>query len=165
MTTPTEPQLYRSAIVNPLSESEWEFYPQGGLLVDNGRILACGDFESVSKQTNAPVQELEGLIVPGFVDVHIHWVQQQVRGRFHESLLTWLNNHIWAEEARFADADYARVQAESFFDATVRAGTVMGMTLRRYWISADIYPPRIGGKVGIFVVWIPAYTEMKVKCW
>jgi guanine deaminase len=128
VTASIETQLYRAAIVNPLSESEWEFYPQGGLLVDSGRILACGDFESVRKQTNAPVQELEGLIVPGFVDVHIHWVQQQVRGRFHESLLTWLNNHIWAEEVRFADADYARVQAEAFFDATVRAGTVMGMT-------------------------------------
>ena len=119
--------LYRAAILNPLSEQSWEYFPDGGLLVNDGNIVAVGSYKEIAEASTVEPQELSGVIVPGFVDVHIHWVQHSFRGQFQASLLDWLNTFVWKEEAKFQDEDYARQQAQNFFSDTLRAGTTMGM--------------------------------------
>jgi len=64
-----------------------------------------------------------GLILPGFVDAHVHFPQYPVRGRFGGALLPWLRQHIWPEEGRYADAEHAATQAPIFLHALARAGT------------------------------------------
>jgi len=64
-----------------------------------------------------------GLVVPGFVDAHVHFPQYQVRGRFGGALLPWLRDHIWPEEIRFADRFHAQREARVFLDALAAAGT------------------------------------------
>jgi len=63
------------------------------------------------------------LLVPGFVDAHIHLPQFRVRGQFQNALLPWLRESIWPEEARFADEAYRRTVAAEFRDALLAAGT------------------------------------------
>ena len=65
----------------------------------------------------------DGLIVPGFVDAHVHFPQYQVRGRFAGALLPWLREHIWPEEIRYADRFHAQREARVFLDALAAAGT------------------------------------------
>ncbi len=64
-----------------------------------------------------------GLILPGFVDAHVHFPQYPVRGRFGGALLPWLRRHIWPEEERYADPAHAAAQAPVFLDALAAAGT------------------------------------------
>ncbi|OBS08007.1 amidohydrolase family protein [Acidihalobacter prosperus] len=122
--------VYRAPMINPRGANLYDAWIDGGLRVRDGRIEALGDFDAVMRvgEAHDRVETLEGVIVPGFADVHIHWVQHPVRGAFEEALMPWLREHIWPEETRYADQDFARAAAQRFFADTVRAGTVMGMS-------------------------------------
>ena len=63
------------------------------------------------------------VILPGFVDVHLHYPQTRVIGSASGPLLPWLEQSVFPEEARFADSDYSRAVAEEFCDALIRQGT------------------------------------------
>ena len=117
-------------MLNPIDARTWEFYQDGALSVDHGIVVGMGNFSMVIEQAGSDpeVENLDGVIVPGFVDVHLHWVQHRVRGRFSGELLTWLQEHIWTEEARYVDTDLAQDAAVQFYADLLRAGTVMGMS-------------------------------------
>ena len=63
------------------------------------------------------------MLVPGFVDTHVHYPQTRVIGRAGAPLLAWLEGTIFPEEARFASEPYARAVAASFVAALAAAGT------------------------------------------
>lgn len=131
-------RLYRAAILNPLSARDWRFHADGALVLRAGRVLAVGNFDVIAPQTGLDPIELDGLILPGFSDVHIHWVQHAVRGRFEARLLPWLREHIWPEETRYGDDAFARQQAAIFFDELLAAGTVMGMAYSSAHLSSTL---------------------------
>ncbi len=121
------PTLYRAAVINPLNNGNWRYLPDAGLLIERGRVVDLQPIGAFGARPELPCVELDGVISPGFVDVHTHWVQYRVRGRFQAQLLPWLKEHIWPEEASFADSALAGALAEQFFKDSIRAGTVMGM--------------------------------------
>jgi guanine deaminase len=119
--------LYRGAVLTPSSAQQWWSCADAGVLVEGETIRAVAPIGEFRDVPATAVHELDGVLLPGFVDVHIHWVQHHVRGRYQDDLLSWLRESIWPEEARFADAARARVLAAAFFADTVRAGTTCGM--------------------------------------
>jgi guanine deaminase len=64
-----------------------------------------------------------GLLMPGFVDAHVHSAQTDVIASHAEGLLEWLSRHTFPAEASFADAAHARQASEYFLDECVRHGT------------------------------------------
>ncbi len=120
--------LFRAALLNPVDAQSWQFFDDGGLLVEDGVVRALGRFDDVIKNYPWDPVRLDGVILPGFADIHIHWVQHAVRGRYAEALLPWLATHIWPEEARYADSALAQRRAQEFFADCLTAGTVMGMS-------------------------------------
>ncbi|APZ41844.1 amidohydrolase family protein [Acidihalobacter ferrooxydans] len=120
--------VYRATILNPQGPERMAVYADGALRVREGRIEAVGAFDALSPpRAGDTLVELDGVLVPGFYDVHIHWVQHRVRGRFAAELMPWLREYIWPEEARYGDAGFAAAAARTFFADTVRAGTVAGL--------------------------------------
>jgi len=67
------------------------------------------------------------LLVPGFVDTHIHYPQTDVIGSGGRQLLDWLEDYTFPTERRFADATHAREVAEFFLDELLRNGTTTAM--------------------------------------
>ena len=67
------------------------------------------------------------LLVPGFVDAHIHMPQFRVRGQFQDALLPWLRESIWPEEARFSERDYREAVAAEFRDGLIASGTTAAL--------------------------------------
>jgi guanine deaminase len=63
------------------------------------------------------------LMLPGFVDCHVHYPQIEIIGAHGEQLLDWLNKYTFVAEQKFADADYARAVARVFLRECLRAGT------------------------------------------
>ena len=63
------------------------------------------------------------VIVPGFVDTHLHFPQTRVIGSASGPLLPWLETSVFPEESRFTDRDYAATVAEEFCDAMIAQGT------------------------------------------
>ncbi len=88
---------------------------------------ATGLLTEVGPASGPPGDALDlrgaGLIVPGFVDAHVHLPQYRVRGRFRGALMPWLREHIWPEEASFADEQHAGREARVFLAALAAAGT------------------------------------------
>ncbi|MEA4857576.1 MAG: guanine deaminase [Solidesulfovibrio sp.] len=101
------------------------FVPDGLLVVENGTITDFGPFEEVSaRHPGLPVTHIQNrLILPGFIDGHIHFPQVRVLGAYGNQLLDWLQKWIFPEESKYADREYARKAAGLFFDALLAGGT------------------------------------------
>ncbi len=65
----------------------------------------------------------DGLIMPGFVDAHIHYSQTRVIGSHGAQLLEWLQRYTFPEEERLREADAAAAAAGFFLDELLRCGT------------------------------------------
>src|ERR1700722_11550843 len=63
------------AMKGALSDDDLQIIPQGGVLVENGLILAVDDFEILQKANpSTTIEEITGdhVLLPGFVDCHTH---------------------------------------------------------------------------------------------
>jgi guanine deaminase len=104
--------------------------PQGAVVIgDNGRILWRGSHKALPEAyRSSPVDDFSDcLIMPGFVDAHIHFPQYRMLAAPGKDLLDWLSRFTFPEEARYADAAYASAAAEKFLDRLVTHGTTAAM--------------------------------------
>jgi len=101
------------------------FIRDGLLVVKDGIIADFGTFAEVAPRHPAlPVTHLPNrLILPGFIDGHVHFPQVRVLGAYGNQLLDWLQTWIFPEELKYRDRGYARVAAGHFFDALLAGGT------------------------------------------
>ncbi|HYC78806.1 MAG TPA: guanine deaminase [Planctomycetota bacterium] len=107
-----------------------EIARDGGLAIDAaGRVVAAGAFERVRAEHGvARVVDRRGAwILPGFVDLHVHFPQTWIVASRGERLLDWLERYVFPEEAKYADPAYARRAATTFFDQLVRNGTTTAL--------------------------------------
>lgn len=75
-----------------------------------------------------PTTHLPGrLVVPGFVDMHVHYPQVDVIGAPADGLLPWLDNHTFPQETRFADPAHAQAVATVFADELLRHGVTTAL--------------------------------------
>lgn len=140
---PQRRSAYRGAILHALSAEEVEFFPDGGLLVDaDGKILVCGHWQTLERQgavDGFEVVQLEpdALLIPGFVDTHVHLPQMAVAGCQEKDLLSWLDTHIFAEESRFAENSYAQQVSDWFFTELLANGTTLANVFLTSHLSAS----------------------------
>ena len=101
------------------------FEEDGGVLVRDGAIEAVGDFAAVAGQAPGArvVDHRPHLILPGFIDAHVHMPQMQVIASYGAELLDWLNTYTFPEETKFRDSQHARRIARLFLDEVLRHGT------------------------------------------
>ena len=123
-------QAYRAAIFHLLEDPAsdpvpaYAYHPDGLLLVEDGRIAACGDFEALKDRLGAtPVEAFPGrLITPGFIDLHIHFPQLDAIAAYGEQLLDWLDRYIYPAEAAFADPAGRQFGGSAYAPDRPRAG-------------------------------------------
>lgn len=121
-----KPRAHRGHIISPLPGGGLLDVRDGLLFVDEkGRIAYAGPFDEYDG--SLPVDSLEDhgkrLILPGFIDLHIHLPQVTQTARSGEHLLQWLDKYIFPAESRFSDLEHAEKIALWFFDELVRNGT------------------------------------------
>lgn len=129
-------KAYRASLMHCLSDpgehadpAAVEFHDDGLLLVEDGIIADYGDAGTLLAQCgDTPVVEWPGkIIVPGFIDCHVHFPQLDIIASYGEQLLDWLNRYAFPAEQRFADRDYAREVANFFLDELLRNGTTTAL--------------------------------------
>ena len=99
---------------------------KGAVLIEAGHIVWTGQTgEEPADLTLGAARHDYGddLILPGFVDGHVHYPQIGVIASFGAQLLDWLEKYTFPEEARFSDPAYARETAKLFFDLLLANGT------------------------------------------
>ncbi|HEX4695218.1 guanine deaminase [Sphingomonas sp.] len=100
----------------------------GLLVVENGLVIARGAYADLAQRfAEVETEALPGLIVPGFVDAHVHYPQTERIASHGEQLLHWLDRHIFPAEAGFADRDHADAIAAFFLDELLRNGTTSAL--------------------------------------
>jgi guanine deaminase len=104
----------------------YRYVEDGIVLVKDGRIEAAAPAAELSGQLPAglSVEHFpDQLIMPGFIDPHIHYPQTQVIASYGAQLLEWLEKYTFVEEQKFADPAHAARNAEFFLDELARNGT------------------------------------------
>ena len=111
------------------SES-YDFTEDGLVLMAEGRIAEVGAAEDVMPRLDAatPIDHYpDALILPGFIDTHIHFPQTQVIASYGAQLLDWLERYALVEEQRFAEPEHCAQVAAFFLDELARNGTTTAM--------------------------------------
>ena len=124
----TETLLIKGATVITLDGENHVF--QGDVFVENGRIRALGGSLVGSEHKAADVIEARGqVLLPGFVQTHIHLCQTLFRGAADDlSLIDWLKKRIWPmESAHTAESIYA--SARLGIAELIRGGTTCALTM------------------------------------
>lgn len=123
---------------NPMAGGTLRAATDSALLVEEGVITARGSFAQLSAaHPDAPVEDLsEGLVLPGFVDTHVHYPQVRTIGALGMPLLDWLEKSALPEEARLVDDAYAAQIATEFIAGLARGGTTTALVFGSHFRGA-----------------------------
>jgi guanine deaminase len=130
-------QAHRGSILHFLSDPDkttenscYEYFSDGLLVIEDGIVKNVGDASKLMTNLSSDISLIEHsncLIMPGFVDTHIHYPQTEMIAAYGEQLLEWLNKYTFPTEKKFEDKAYARHIAEKFLDELLRAGTTTAL--------------------------------------
>ncbi len=139
-------KIFRSTVFhtpqNPFTKTDaLVAIEDGGLMIDRGKIAACGDYSDVSRRfpDADQVDWRGGYILPGFIDTHIHFPQTRILGGMGHTLLDWLDELALPEEARLAEDEYASAIASEFVSALAAHGTTSALVFGAHFPSAMRY--------------------------
>lgn len=122
-------------VLNPISDERCDVLSNVHVTFENkkstSKILSLKsnflkDTPSSDIEFVDPGKGYEWVILPGFVDLHFHWVQDAVRLMPKASLLTWLRKYTWPYEAKFKDPKFSKEAARAFTHELLRFGTIAG---------------------------------------
>lgn len=106
-------------------------YVEDGLLITlNGQIQWFGSWQEGQTLLSDDIEVQhypDQLIVPGFIDTHIHFPQTEMVGAYGEQLLEWLNTYTFPTELQFADKAYADKIAHFFVNELLKNGTTTAL--------------------------------------
>jgi len=113
-----------------LGDAAHRHHADGVLVVRDGKVAAAGAAEAVlpTLPPGAKVTDYRGkLIMPGFVDTHVHYAQTDIIASCGAQLLDWLERYTFPAEARFADPVHAAEVADFFVRELLGNGTTTAM--------------------------------------
>lgn len=104
----------------------YTYLEDGLIVVEGGRVSAVVEASARALFAGEGVVEHDysgRLILPGFIDTHIHFPQTQVIASYGEQLLEWLTKYTFPAESRYGDPALAADRARFFIDELIRNGT------------------------------------------
>ena len=154
--TPSGWQLFRGEILHfladpgPATEGDaaraFVHNTDGGLLLENGIVRRCGAWSEVAPAAPAGATWVDysgRLILPGFVDTHIHYPQTDIIASPGRGLLDWLDRYAFPAERRFGDPAVAQEAAEFFCDELLRNGTTTAL------VFGTVHPQSVDALFGV----------------
>ena len=137
---------YRASILHFIADprlsgdSAAVYFADGLLVVDGEHVTQVGDFSDLYAKVpkGSEIIDRRGkVIVPGFIDAHVHYPQTEMVAAYGEQLLQWLNTYTFPTERRFADLAYARRVADLFLEQLLRNGTTSAL------VFATVHPTSV----------------------
>ncbi|SEN59109.1 guanine deaminase [Duganella sp. CF517] len=128
-------QAYRGSLLHFLadpafSDQSHDWYEDGLLIVADGKVQAAGDYATLhaTLPPGTEVHDYSGkLLMPGFIDTHVHYPQTDMIASPAEGLLPWLETYTFPVESKFGDPAHAAGVADFFLDELLRCGTTTAM--------------------------------------
>lgn len=147
----------KDPFLHPIEECFW--YESDAIVVmESGKIKAIGRADEILLTLGdiEVKRYFDSLILPGFIDSHVHYPQTQIIAAYGEQLIDWLNNYTFIAEQNFKDRAHADEVAEVFLREQRRNGvtastifcTVFPESVEAIFTEAEKYNMRImAGKV------------------
>nr|WP_269975664.1 amidohydrolase family protein [Dickeya lacustris] len=138
-------QAYRASVLHftadPLNDPQaTQFIDDGVLIVCDGYIEHALPYHQLDANDLASLEIIDyrgRLLMPGFIDTHVHFPQMEMIASYGEQLLSWLNTYTFPTERKFADARYARERADFFLQQLLRHGTTTAL------VFATVHPQSV----------------------
>ncbi|NHZ98418.1 guanine deaminase [Massilia sp. CCM 8734] len=132
---PSTVQAYRASLLHfhadpAFSKDACLWHEDGLLIVADGKVRAAGDYAQLFATLPGDVQvrDYRGkVIMPGFIDTHLHFPQTDMIASPAPGLLPWLETYTFPTERQFGDPAHAREVADFFLDELLRCGTTTAM--------------------------------------
>ena len=102
------------------------YVADGLLVIENGHVAAAGEASALLPQLAHDIPVIDHrphLIMPGFIDAHLHLPQTQVIASYGAQLIEWLNKYTFVEEQKSADPAHADRLARFFLNELLASGT------------------------------------------
>ena len=132
-------KIYRAEILHFLDDpgiagedESYQYFADGVLVAKDGLVEAVGPTQDLLPTLPTELEVIhhrDCLILPGFVDCHVHYPQIEMVAAYGEQLLEWLENYTFPTEREFSDPNKARVVAELFLDELLRNGTTTALAI------------------------------------
>lgn len=151
--------FHNEPLAGEASADTFTYIEDGALLIRDGKIAVMDSYAALRTGEGRNVEVIDHhphLIVPGFIDCHIHYPQMQVVGSYAGGLLEWLDKYTFVEEQKFSNQGHPERIASAFFDELIRHGTttaavycsVHKASVRAFFTEADKRNLRmVAGKV------------------
>ncbi|NGZ85829.1 guanine deaminase [Duganella aceris] len=131
----TNLQAYRGSLLHFLADPAFSdrshaWHEDGLLIVADGKVQAAGDYTTLhaALPPGTPLHDYSGkLLMPGFIDTHVHYPQTDMIASPAEGLLPWLETYTFPVERQFEDPAHGADVAEFFLDELLRCGTTTAM--------------------------------------
>jgi guanine deaminase len=122
----TAARIIRGRTLTFRADASHRFEEKGAVAVSGeGRILWHGSWDRLPREHAAAPLDDHGacLLMPGFIDPHIHFPQYRILAAPGRDLLDWLNRFTFPEESRYGDKPHAENAARIFLERLFAAGT------------------------------------------
>ena len=100
--------------------------PDAIIVMEGGRIARFGPAAEIAPLLPPGLDVADygrdSLILPGFIDCHVHYPQTQIIGSYGRQLLDWLNKYTFVAEQQFADPAHADAVAKVYLAENLRNG-------------------------------------------
>lgn len=117
-----------------------EYFEDGILIIEDGRISGVGPAEKLLPGLSADIELVDysdKLIVPGFVDTHVHYPQTEMIAAYGSKLLDWLESYAYPTERAFSSPEHAADVANFFVKELLRNGTTTAL------VFATVHPSSV----------------------
>ncbi len=107
-------------------DTAWHYVEDGMVIVKEGVLTHVGEASALLAQLAADTPIIDHrphLLMPGFIDTHMHFPQTQVIASHGAQLLDWLNKYTFVEEQRYADRNLCEANATFLLDTLLKHGT------------------------------------------
>ena len=96
---------------------------------DDGTILWTGPVALLPHAFRSAPADDHGdcIVMPGFIDAHIHFPQYRMLAAPGKDLLDWLSRFTYPEESQYADEIFAARAADIFLDRLAQHGTTSAL--------------------------------------
>ncbi len=118
--------LWFVADPHDVGEAAHRYVADGVLVIEAGVIRAVGPAEAILPTLLAGAEIIDHrphLIMPGFIDAHLHMPQTQVIASYGAQLMDWLNRYTFVEEQRLAQQGHPEKLATFLLDELLANGT------------------------------------------
>jgi len=107
-------------------EAAHRYVADGLLVIENGLVKAAGEARELLRTLPTDAEIIDHrpyLIMPGFIDAHIHMPQTQVVASYGAQLMEWLNKYTFVEEQKLSHQGHAEKLSRFFLDELLANGT------------------------------------------